>query len=369
MKLLEVRDLAVEFATEGGAVRAVSGVSLSIERGEVLGIVGESGSGKSLTALSILRLIPEPPGKIASGSILFSEDGARAEDLAQASEARLRAIRGDRIAMIFQDPMTSLNPYLRIGEQLVEVLTLHKGMSRKEARDKSAQMLASVGIPAAASRIDDYPHQLSGGMRQRVLIAMALLCDPLLLIADEPTTALDVTIQAQILELIRERKEAHGAAVLLITHDLGVIAQMADRVAVMYAGRVVEEADTEDLFDAPAHPYTVGLARSIPRLHEPRGGELEPIPGMPPSPLSLPSGCPFHPRCSHVLPRCSLEDPAPREVAKGAGAARRLHIVRCHVDLPREGRQGEGADDPRGQGDKSESHGEERNAEGAKDQP
>jgi oligopeptide/dipeptide ABC transporter ATP-binding protein len=343
VKLLEVRDLVTTFATEDGEARAVNGVSLTVDRGEVLGVVGESGSGKSVTALSILRLIPDPPGKIAAGEILFSEDGASAEDLARASEARMRAIRGDRIAMIFQDPMTALNPYMRVGDQLIEVLTVHKGLKRAEASARSALVLASAGIPDARSRMDDYPHQLSGGMRQRVLIAMALLNEPSLLIADEPTTALDVTIQAQILDLLRERIRARspgGAALILITHDLGVVAQMADRVAVMYAGRVVEEAPVDALFDSPAHPYTVGLSRSIPRMDEPPGAELAPIPGMPPSParLRLLSGCPFRPRCAFAIARCATEDPEAREVVRDPGAQTSRHAVRCHVDLPLPGR-------------------------------
>ncbi|KYF64766.1 peptide ABC transporter ATP-binding protein, partial [Sorangium cellulosum] len=257
--LIEVNNLKTHFFTEEGVVRAVDGISFSLDRGEVLGIVGESGSGKSVTSLSLLRLIPDPPGRIVGGQILLESEGGVVEDLVEASEARMERIRGDRIAMIFQDPMTSLNPYLRVSEQLIEVLELHRGMGRAEARRRSVEMLQAVGIPAAASRIDDYPHQLSGGMRQRVMIAMALLCDPDLLIADEPTTALDVTIQAQILDLIRERKEALGAAVLLITHDLGVVAKMADRVAVMYAGRIVEEGPVGAIFHAPRHPYTIGL--------------------------------------------------------------------------------------------------------------
>lgn len=329
--LLEVKNLKTHFFTEEGVVRAVDGISFSLDRGEVLGIVGESGSGKSVTSLSLLRLIPDPPGRIVGGQILLESEGGVVEDLAEASEARMERIRGDRIAMIFQDPMTSLNPYLRVSEQLIEVLELHRGMRRAEARRRSVEMLQAVGIPAAGSRIDDYPHQLSGGMRQRVMIAMALLCDPDLLIADEPTTALDVTIQAQILELIRERKEALGAAVLLITHDLGVVAKMADRVAVMYAGRIVEEGPVGAIFHAPRHPYTIGLSRSIPRLDDARGEDLVPIPGMPPSLARLPPGCPFHPRCAHAVSVCQEEAPLPR-VVSGEGDRRALHVVRCHVE-------------------------------------
>ncbi|WP_441286666.1 ABC transporter ATP-binding protein [Sorangium sp. KYC3313] len=329
--LIEVKNLKTHFFTEEGVVRAVDGISFSLDRGEVLGIVGESGSGKSVTSLSLLRLIPDPPGRIVGGQILLESEGGVVEDLVEASEARMERVRGDRIAMIFQDPMTSLNPYLRVSEQLIEVLELHRGMGRAEARRRSVEMLQAVGIPAAASRIDDHPHQLSGGMRQRVMIAMALLCDPDLLIADEPTTALDVTIQAQILDLIGERKEALGAAVLLITHDLGVVAKMADRVAVMYAGRIVEEGPVGAIFHAARHPYTIGLSRSIPRLDDARGGELVPIPGMPPSLARLPPGCPFHPRCAHAIAACREEAPPPR-VVSGEGNRRALHVVRCHVE-------------------------------------
>jgi peptide/nickel transport system ATP-binding protein/oligopeptide transport system ATP-binding protein len=329
--LLEVKNLKTHFFTEEGVVRAVDGISFSVDRGEVLGIVGESGSGKSVTSLSILRLIPDPPGRIVGGEILFAAEPGKPEDLAKASEARMEGIRGDRIAMIFQDPMTSLNPYLRVGEQLVEVLQLHRGMARDEARRRSVEMLSAVGIPAAASRIDDYPHQLSGGMRQRVMIAMALLCDPDLLIADEPTTALDVTIQAQILDLIRERQEALGAAVILITHDLGVVAKMADRVAVMYAGGIVEEGPAAAIFRAPRHPYTIGLSRSIPRLDGARGVDLAPIPGMPPSLARVPPGCPFHPRCAHAVAACREALPPPRVVGGGEDK-KALHVVRCHVE-------------------------------------
>ncbi|WP_437737693.1 ABC transporter ATP-binding protein [Sorangium sp. So ce1335] len=329
--LIEVKNLKTHFFTEEGVVRAVDGISFSVDRGEVLGIVGESGSGKSVTSLSLLRLIPDPPGRIVGGQILLESERGVVEDLVEASEARMERIRGDRIAMIFQDPMTSLNPYLRVSEQLIEVLELHRGMARAEARRRSVEILQAVGIPAAASRIDDYPHQLSGGMRQRVMIAMALLCDPDLLIADEPTTALDVTIQAQILDLIRERKEAVGAAVLLITHDLGVVAKMADRVAVMYAGRIVEEGPVGAIFHAPRHPYTIGLARSIPRLDDARGADLVPIPGMPPSLAKLPPGCPFHPRCAHAVAACREEAPPPR-VVSGEGDRKALHVVRCHVE-------------------------------------
>jgi oligopeptide/dipeptide ABC transporter ATP-binding protein len=324
---LQIEELRTHFFGEEGTVKAVDGVSLALAPGEILGLVGESGSGKSVTGLSILRLIPEPPGKILGGRILFAEDSGETEDLLSVSEKRMRKVRGDRIAMIFQDPMTSLNPYLTIGVQLGEVLELHRGMSRKDAKTKAIEMLQSVGIPAPASRIDDYPHHLSGGMRQRVMIAMALLCDPAVLIADEPTTALDVTIQAQILDLIVERKKLTGLSVLLVTHDLGVVAKVCDRVSVMYAGRIVEEGPVDAIFADPRHPYTIGLAKSIPRLDDPRA-ELVPIRGMPPSLAKLPTGCPFHPRCDHAIEICRSEYPKSREVGSE-------HHVKCHVEAVR----------------------------------
>lgn len=285
--LLEVRDLRTYFHTQDGIVKAVDGVSFYVNRGETLGIVGESGCGKSVTSLSIMRLIPTPPGKIAGGQILF--DG---EDLLQASEEEMRHIRGNRIAMIFQDPMTSLNPVLTIGRQITESLELHLKLTKKEARDRAIELLDMVGIPSASKRLDNYPHQFSGGMRQRVMIAMALSCNPELLIADEPTTALDVTIQAQILELINRLREELGTAVILITHDLGVVAGMTDRVTVMYAGKVVEEGPTSEIFANPRMPYTIGLLRSIPRLDEERGRRLTPIRGLPPNLIDLPPICP-----------------------------------------------------------------------------
>jgi oligopeptide/dipeptide ABC transporter ATP-binding protein len=336
--LLEVQDLKTHFFTEEGVVKAVDGISFTIDKGEILGIVGESGSGKSVASLSILKLIPDPPGRIVSGKILFKTSADKEpEDLVQASERRMQQIRGDRIAMIFQDPMTSLNPYLKVSDQLVEVLELHKDMGGRQARERGIEMMKAVGIPAAAARFDDYPHQLSGGMRQRVMIAMALLCEPDVLIADEPTTALDVTIQAQILELIRERKEALGAGVILITHDLGVVAQMADRVCVMYAGRIVEEGPVDAIFGDPRHPYTIGLARSIPRLDDARTDRLVPIPGMPPSLAKLPPGCPFHPRCENAIAICKKEYPAQRTItaaaeAQAGGRSAGSHSVRCHVE-------------------------------------
>ena len=321
MAVLEVTDLRTHFDTEDGTVRAVDGVSFELERGEVLCLVGESGSGKSVASLSILGLVPNPPGRIVGGRIMFDGD-----DLVKASEARLRGIRGKRIAMIFQDPMTSLNPYMKIGAQLGEVLEIHEGVVGKVARRRVIDMLDKVGIPAPATRLDDYPHQLSGGMRQRAMIAMALLCKPDVLIADEPTTALDVTIQAQILNLIRERQDEMGLAVLLITHDLGVVARMADRVAVMYAGRIAEYGKVDPIFAAPKHPYTVALQRSIPRLDNASGrGKLAAIEGLPPSPSSVPAGCPFHPRCTFAVDACREVYPAEREFDDG-------HRVNCHVE-------------------------------------
>jgi peptide/nickel transport system ATP-binding protein/oligopeptide transport system ATP-binding protein len=321
---LDVRDLRTHFSGEEGTVKAVDGVSFSLAPGEVLGLVGESGSGKSVTGLSILGLVPDPPGKIVGGQIHLRGDDGKIEDLTSVGEERMRKVRGDRIAMIFQDPMTSLNPYLKIGEQLGEVLELHRGLTREKAREKSIEMLRSVGIPAPAARIDDYPHHLSGGMRQRVMIGMALLCDPAVLIADEPTTALDVTIQAQILDLIVERKNASRLSVLLITHDLGVVAKVCDRVAVMYAGRIVEQGPASAIFADPRHPYTIGLAKSIPRLDDPQA-ELVPIRGMPPSLAKLPSGCPFHPRCDHAMDVCKEVYPEERAIPEG-------HTVKCHAE-------------------------------------
>ncbi|HKS08674.1 MAG TPA: ABC transporter ATP-binding protein [Pyrinomonadaceae bacterium] len=305
MHLLEVNDLRTHFPTRAGLVRAVEGVSFYLDRGELLGLVGESGCGKSMTALSVMRLVA-PPGKIVSGEILF--DG---KDLLKLSDAEMRQMRGDDIAMIFQDPMTSLNPVYTVGEQIAEALRLHRKMSRKEARQATIEAMREVAIPDPARRIDDYPHQLSGGMRQRVMIAMALACNPKLLIADEPTTALDVTIQAQILELLDELRKQRDLAVLLITHDLGVVAEVADRVAVMYTGRIVEESPVEELFARPKHPYTEGLLRSVPKLtgeDVTKKERLETIEGVVPSPTDLPPGCHFAPRCPHRMPRCTAED-------------------------------------------------------------
>jgi len=301
MSLLEIKDLQTYFQTRAGLVRAVDGVNLYINQGELLGLVGESGCGKSITALSIMRLI-SPPGKIVAGEIIF--DGKNVLEL---SEEEMRQIRGDDIAMIFQDPMTSLNPVFTVGEQIAEALRLHRKLSRKAARAAAIEAMREVAIPDPARRIDDYPHQLSGGMRQRVMIAMALACDPKLLIADEPTTALDVTIQAQILELLDELRKSRDLAVLLITHDLGVVAEVADRVAVMYTGRIVEESPVEELFARPKHPYTEGLLRSVPKLtleEVEKKERLETIEGVVPSPTDLPPGCHFEPRCHYRMPRC-----------------------------------------------------------------
>jgi oligopeptide/dipeptide ABC transporter ATP-binding protein len=328
MALLEVSGLATHFFTEEGVVRAVDGISFQVDRGEVLAIVGESGSGKSVAALSLLRLVASPPGRIVGGKMVLTSGGRPPIDLASASEAEMLKIRGDRIAMIFQDPMTSLNPYMTVGAQLAEVLVLHQKLSAAAAKDKCIAMLGEVGIPSPASRFADYPHQLSGGMRQRVMIAMALLCEPDLLIADEPTTALDVTIQAQILDLMRERKERLGVGVILITHDLGVVASMADRVAVMYAGRIVEEGTVDAIFSDPKHPYTLGLARAVPRVTAPRGEALVPIPGLPPSLAKVPTGCPFNPRCAFAEEACRSTYPATRTLVEDGAKS---HRVRCHV--------------------------------------
>ncbi|HQZ82389.1 MAG TPA: ABC transporter ATP-binding protein [Pyrinomonadaceae bacterium] len=298
--LLEITDLKTHFSTRAGLVRAVDGVSFSLGRGELLGLVGESGCGKSITALSVMQLI-SPPGKIVGGSIVF-----KSEELTAASAARLREIRGNDIAMIFQDPMTSLNPVYTVGEQIAEALRLHRKLDRKAAKDAAIEAMREVAIPAPETRVDDYPHQLSGGMRQRIMIAMALACDPELLIADEPTTALDVTIQAQILELLDELRKTRELAVLLITHDLGVVAEVADRVCVMYTGKIVEEAGVNEIFASPKHPYTQGLLKSVPKLSSDgrRAERLSTIEGTVPSPTELPPGCHFAPRCLQRMPEC-----------------------------------------------------------------
>ncbi len=302
--ILEVDDLRTYFYTRDGVVRSVDGVSFSVSEGETLAIVGESGCGKSVTSLSILRLVASPPGKIVSGSIRF-----HGKDLLGFSDAEMRDIRGDKISMIFQEPMTSLNPVLTIGRQIGEVLELHRHCTKEEARIRILELLKMVNIPEPESRIDEYPHQLSGGMRQRIMIAMALACDPEILIADEPTTALDVTIQAQILNLMRELRDRTRAAIILITHDLGVVAEMAQRVVVMYAGRKVEEANVFDLFEKPMHPYTLGLLNSMPRLDDAASKRLVEIPGMVPSMRTEIVGCAFAPRCSSATERCTQESP------------------------------------------------------------
>lgn len=302
--ILTVNDLKTYFQTEDGIVKAVDGITFTLEKGETLGIVGESGSGKSVTNLSIMRLIPEPPGKIVGGDIIF--DGI---DVRQLSIDDVRSIRGKRIAMIFQDPMTSLNPFLRISTQLMEVTELHLKHTKRQAREHAIKMLEIVGIPDAKNRVDSYPHEFSGGMRQRVMIAMALSCDPELLIADEPTTALDVTIQAQILELIKDLRARMGTSVILITHDLGVVAGMTDKIIVMYAGKVFEQAPTSELFATSANPYTKGLLKSVPDPAHEDGTELYQIPGLPPDVANLPPGCPFAPRCERAEEICRQQYP------------------------------------------------------------
>jgi len=301
--LLEVKNLRTYFETDDGVVKAVDGISFDLERGQTLGIVGESGSGKSVTNLSIIRLIPEPPGKIVSGEVVFNGN-----DLLLQSNEAIRKIRGRRIAMIFQDPMTSLNPFMKISKQLMEMTQLHLGHTKTQARAHAIRMLETVGIPDAHARADSYPHEFSGGMRQRVMIAMALSCEPELLIADEPTTALDVTIQAQILELIKKLKRETGTSVILITHDLGVVAGMTDHVIVMYAGKIFEQAPTNELFAKPGNPYTKGLLRSVPDPTAEQG-KLYQIPGLPPDVAHLKPGCPFAPRCDRVEEICKQEFP------------------------------------------------------------
>jgi oligopeptide transport system ATP-binding protein len=302
--LLQVRHLTTQFGSGPGSLTAVNDVSFDVNAGETLAIVGESGSGKSITALSILRLVPEPPGRITAGEVMF--DGV---DLLKLSEEEMRGIRGNRIAMIFQEPMTSLNPALTIGLQIAEPINLHKKMSWEKAYAKAKQLLDRVRMPDAQSRLETYPHQFSGGMRQRIMIAMALACQPRLIIADEPTTALDVTVQAQILELLKELTRETGAALILITHDLGVVARYADRVCVMYGGKIIETANARALYEKPMHPYTRGLMASIPRLDQPAGLRLVPIKGQPPDLARLPPGCSFNPRCGEVIDRCRRDVP------------------------------------------------------------
>ncbi len=316
-KLLEIMDLRTSFFTAAGEVKAVNGLSFDLLEGETVGLVGESGSGKSVAALSLLRLIPSPPGRIVGGEVRFQD-----EDLLRVDDARLRQIRGNEIAMIFQEPMTSLNPVMTVGRQITEALELHKGMKGAAARRRAAELLEMVGIPSAEERLNDYPHQFSGGMRQRVMIAMALSCDPKILLADEPTTALDVTIQAQVLELLARLTHEFGAAVILITHNLGVVARYADRVHVMYAGRIIESAPAAEIFARPRHAYTLGLLESVPRL-DAGLARLVPIEGVPPDPINLPPGCEFAPRCRFATDVCRDERPDLREQAQG-------HFAACH---------------------------------------
>jgi oligopeptide/dipeptide ABC transporter ATP-binding protein len=310
--LLTIRDLHTYFYTEDGVVKALNGVNLEIKRGEVLGLVGESGSGKSVTALSILRLIQDPPGKIVQGEVWFE-----GENLLHFSMERMcEEVRGGKIAMIFQDPMTSLNPVFRVGDQVAEAIKIHQHVNWKTALKRAIQMMVRVGIPSADTRAADYPHQFSGGMKQRVMISMGLSCNPRLLIADEPTTALDVTIQAQILEEMKQIKEEMGASILLITHDLGVIGELADRVAVMYAGNIVEYTDADTLFTTPKHPYTQGLLNCFPEASE-RKTDLVPIEGIVPNLVNPPTGCRFHPRCKMAMPVCARREPQLQEIAPG----------------------------------------------------
>jgi peptide/nickel transport system ATP-binding protein len=320
--LLDVRDLAVHFQTDDGMVRAVDGISYTVEKGRALGIVGESGSGKSVSSLTVMGLTRFSGNATITGSISF--DG---KDLLAESDEGMRRMRGNDIAMIFQDPLSSLHPFYKIGDQLVEAVLAHREMSKAQAMDRTVEMLGLVGIPEPRRRVDSYPHEFSGGMRQRVMIAMALINDPKLLIADEPTTALDVTVQAQILDLIQRLQSELDTAIVMITHDLGVVAEVADEIAVMYAGRIVEHADKETIFAAPEHPYTWGLLKSIPRLDSPRGQELVPIPGRPPSLILKPPGCAFHPRCPYVRDAHKRIDPQLAPAASGNGATK--HEVAC----------------------------------------
>jgi len=320
--LLDVRDLSVHFTTDDGIVKAVDGISYTVEKGSALGIVGESGSGKSVSSLTVMGLTRFSGNAIINGSITF--DG---KDLLAADDEEMRELRGNDMAMIFQDPLSSLHPFYKIGDQLVEAVQAHRDMSKAQAMDRAVEMLGLVGLPEPRRRVDSYPHEFSGGMRQRVMIAMALINDPKLLIADEPTTALDVTVQAQILDLIQRLQRELDTAIVMITHDLGVVAEVTDDIAVMYAGRIVEHADKESVFAAPEHPYTWGLLRSIPRLDSPRGQELVPIPGRPPSLIMKPPGCAFHPRCPYVRDAHKRIDPQLAPAASGNGAGK--HEVAC----------------------------------------
>ena len=314
-KFLSIRDLTIHYASGKRTVKAVNGISFDIEKGKTLGLVGETGAGKTTTALGILNLIPKPPGKIVSGEIIFE-----GEDLLKKSKKEMRKIRGNKISMIFQDPMTSLDPVVTVGDQIAEVIRLHQATSRKEAQQKAVDMLELVGIPG--ERYNEYPHQFSGGMKQRVIIAIALACNPSLLIADEPTTAPDVTIQAQILELMANLRREFGSSMLLITHDLGVVAEVCDNVAIMYAGEIVEYGDLRHIYRNASHPYTEGLFGSIPNLND-ETDRLKPIRGLMPDPADLPAGCSFAPRCPYATDRCRAEDPATYEIEPG-------HLVKCH---------------------------------------
>lgn len=324
-RVLEVKDLVTQFNTPDGIVHAVNGVSFHVDESETLGIVGESGCGKTVTMLSVLGLIRQPPGRIVQGEAIFNN-----QDLLKLSPQEMRKIRGSQIGMVFQDPMTSLNPVMNIGKQVSEAMLEHLGLSPKEVRNRTIELLSMVGIPNAKDRLDDYPHQFSGGMRQRAMIAMALSCNPQILIADEPTTALDVTIQAQIVELVKELCDKLGMALIWITHDLGVIAGMADRMMVMYAGRVVERADVRQLYASPSHPYTLGLLGSLPRVDGRHSRRLTNIEGRPPDLLEPINSCPFAPRCPYVIARCRAEDPQLRSVEQA-------HEIACWVDVVREG--------------------------------
>ncbi len=316
MSLLEMKDLTVHYETDKETVYAVNGIDLTIEEGETLGLVGETGAGKTTTALAIMQLVPDPPGKIKGGEIRFN-----GVDLNRAPAKEMRKIRGGQISMIFQDPMTALNPIMPVGEQIAEVIELHSDCSKAEAMTRAMEMLEKVGIQA--ERATEYPHQFSGGMKQRVVIAIALACNPKLLIADEPTTALDVSIQAQVLEMMGEIKKELNTSVLLITHDLGVVAEICDKAAIMYAGEIVEAGSLEDIFDHTAHPYTQGLFDSIPKL-DVKSARLNPIRGLTPDPANLPEGCKFHPRCPRCGERCTVEDPKVTEISPG-------HFVKCHL--------------------------------------
>jgi len=323
-KLLSVRDLTIHYITDDGVVKAVNGVSFDIDKGETLGLVGETGAGKTTTALGLMSLVPDPPGKVVGGEILFN-----GKNMLKASKHELRAFRGKEMSMIFQDPMTALNPILTVGEQIAEVIQLHDKLSKAEAYKKAAEMLRLVGIPD--ERMTEYPHQFSGGMKQRVVIAIALACNPQFLIADEPTTALDVTIQAQVLDLMAELRKKFGTAMLMITHDLGVVTEICDKVAIMYAGQIVESGDLESIYERTCHPYTKGLFGSLPSLSK-KIHRLSPIPGLMPDPSNLPTGCPFHPRCPNAMEICKSRAPVNTEIEPG-------HFVRC---LLYESKTGEG---------------------------